>query len=153
MKRCRSPHLPFGILAGILVACPLAAFAAERRIDAEVIVKCSLDEAWHCWTTQEGWSWFYPVEANIELRPGGPYELMMGMKEPDDSGRRGNEGCRVLSFVPKEMLSFEWSFPPAVPELRLSNAKTFVVLRFDEVEEGVEKGVRVRFPQLGFEQG
>lgn len=121
----------------------------ERCLEKEVVVKASLDEMWRCWTTSEGIASFFSSESKIELRLGGPYELYMGMTEPDDQGKRGSEGCKVLSFIPKEMLSFEWNFPPKVPSLRYSGAKTHVVLQFEEVGEKV----RVRFRQFGWQEG
>ncbi len=145
-----------GILALLLPAAAIASPADEedkpgrgRRLDKEVVVQASLDEVWHCWTTSEGIASFFSPDSRIELRLGGAYELYMSMKEPDESGKRGSEGCRVLSFVPGEMLSFEWNFPPAVPTLRKSGAKTHVVLRFFDLDGSV----RVRFSQLGWQEG
>jgi uncharacterized protein YndB with AHSA1/START domain len=123
--------------------------AGERRLDKEITVAATLEEVWHSWTTEEGIASLLSSDSEIELEPGGAYEIYMGMKEPDESGLRGSEGCKLLSFIPKEMISFEWSFPPAVMSLRKARAKTWVVLRFDEVEGGV----RVRFSQLGWRAG
>jgi len=120
-----------------------------RSLDKEALVNASLDEVWHDWTTSEGIASFFTEDCRIELALGGPYELYMGMTEPDESGKRGSEGCKVLSYIPKEMLSFEWRFPPKVMSLRKAGAKTHVVLRFQPEGEGV----RVRFTQLGWREG
>lgn len=122
----------------------------DKRLDKEVVVKATLDDVWHCWTTTEGIASFLSPESNIGSRPGDPYELYLSMAKPDAEGRRGTQGCRLLSIIPKEMISFEWSFPPSVPALRRSGAKTHVVLRFDDVGKG---RVRVRFSQLGWQAG
>ena len=153
------PSHTIAIMATLLVALPPAlatpdAMAAERsdakRLHKEVVVEASLDAVWHAWTTTEGIAEFFSPESNIELRIGGPYELFMSMAEPDGQGKRGSQGCKVLSFIPREMLAFEWNFPPRVPALRRSGAKTHVVLRFEELPGGK---VRVRFDQLGWKEG
>lgn len=121
-----------------------------RCLHKEIVVQTSLDAVWHAWTTNAGIDAFFSKGPKIELRIGGPYELYMGMTEPDKSGLRGSEGCKVLSYIPREMLSFEWNFPPKVPTLRNAHAKTHVVLRFEELPGG---RVRLRFDQLGWKDG
>lgn len=121
-----------------------------RILRKQVIVKGPLEEVWRCWTTSEGIASFFSPESNIKLEIGGPYELFMRMSEPDAQGRRGSEGCKVLSYIPHRMLAFEWNFPPAVEHLRAVGAKTQVALQFDEAQDG---HVRVRFAQLGWQEG
>lgn len=123
--------------------------APERMLTKEVTVAASLDEVWHAWTTPEGLASFFSPESNIELRVGGAYELLLNVKA-DENGKRGAQGCKVLSYVPRELLSFEWTFPPSIPSLRNRGAKTSVVLRFDPVGR---RHVRVRFAQLGWGKG
>lgn len=123
----------------------------NRILRKEVTVSATLEEVWVAWTTSEGIASFFSPESNIELRVGGPYELFMGGKEArDERGKSGTQGCKLLSYLPKEMLSFEWNFPPEIPSLRYRDAKTHVVLLFDEVGRGM---VRVRFAQLGWQEG
>lgn len=144
-----------GRLAACMVALLTTAMWAaagegkDRILEKEVTVSASLDEVWRAWTTSEGIAEFFSPESRIELRVGGPYELYMSIKEPDESGKRGSEGCKVLSYLPKEMLSFEWNFSPKTPGLRMSGAKTHVVLRFEDLGGRV----RVRFAQLGWREG
>lgn len=125
------------------------AFADDRILRTEIVVRAPIDDVWRAWTTEAGIASFFGCESNIELALSGPYELYMGMKEPDESGLRGSEGCRVLSYVPREMLAFEWSFPPAIMSLRKAGAKTQVVLRFRQTDAGV----KVSFAQLGWQKG
>ena len=87
--------------------------------------------------------WFHPSKAwstsvaDTDLRVGGAYEWFQGL-EPDERGRRGGAGARILSFVPQEMLAFDWTFPPSIPSLRSGDAKTQVIVRFtDRGERGV----------------
>ncbi len=118
-------------------------------LEKEVTVAASLDEVWHAWTTAEGLATFFSKQSRVELRVGGDYDMFLNI-EPDHNGKRGSEGCKVLSYLPKEMLSFEWTFPPSIPTLRDRDAKTHVVLRFDPIGE---RRVRVRFSQLGWQAG
>lgn len=143
------------ILTAILMPTSTSTSAAtktprERILRKEAVVHATLDEVWNCWTTTEGIASFFAPESKIELRLGGPYELYMGATEPDQFGKRGTQGCKVLSFIPREMLAFEWNFPPKVPALRASGAKTQVVLRFMALGDG---RVRVKFAQLGWKEG
>ena len=121
-----------------------------RIMRKEVTIKCSIDDLWQAWTTSEGIASFFSPGSRIELEPGRPYEMFMAMAKPDESGGRGSEGCKTLGLIPKEMLSFEWNFPPKVKALRNAHEKTFVVLRFIDLGDG---RVKVKFAQLGWKKG
>ena len=56
----------------------------------------------------------------------------------------------MLSYIPYEMLSFEWGFRPDIPRLRYSGARTHVVLRFDPIDENT---TRIRLTHLGWYHG
>ncbi len=115
----------------------------ETVLRKEVVIAAPLAEIWRCWTTSEGVKSFIAADANVQLRVGGPYEWYFSMEAP--AGERGSEDCRVLSFLPMEMLSFEWNAPPQFGERRY--IKTRVVVQFDEFEPGK---VRVALSQLGW---
>jgi len=119
---------------------------SDRILRKEVTVQATLDEVWNAWTTDEGVRNFFSENTNVELRVGGPYEIYFSMQPP--VGMRGSEGCRILSFLPKAMLSFEWSAPPSFGELRKQH--TQVILQFDEASVGL---VKVTFAQLGWGKG
>ncbi|MCU0293731.1 MAG: alpha/beta fold hydrolase [Thermoanaerobaculaceae bacterium] len=119
-----------------------------RTLRKEVEVKASLQDVWWAWTTLDGVRTFFAPDARIELRPGGAYEMYFGPDAP--AGQKGGEGCRVLSLLPMEMVSFEWSFPPSIPSLRTSGAKTWVVIQMTETAPGT---VKVRLSQLGWQPG
>ncbi len=125
-----------------------AAPPAERLLEREIIVAAPLADLWHAWTTADGIASFFAPESNVELRRGGPYELYIVPSASE--GRRGCEGCQVLSYIPQQMLSFTWNAPPVAPELREAGERTTVVLRFDPLDDG---RVRVRLTQLGFAPG
>lgn len=117
-----------------------------RCIDRQTVVPAPLADVWHAWTTSEGARTFFGEDARIELALGGPYEILFDRSEPE--GSRGSEGMRVLSFLPGEMLSFEWNAPPSLPDAR-SGPRTFVVVQL--AAEGPDR-THVRMRHLGWER-
>lgn len=113
------------------------------RVECETVVAASRSEAWKAWTTNEGAQKFFAAKTNIELRLGGPFEIYFMPDAPE--GQRGAEGCRIISYVPEEMLSFEWNAPPQFPTARAE--RTWVVVR---LEQAGERRTRVRLAHEGF---
>ncbi len=105
---------------------------SERSIRKERTVDADLDEVWNAWTTTEGAESFFAPRAKVDLRIGGQYEMYFVSSAP--IGQRGGEGLRILSYLPKEMLSFEWNAPPQFGKLR--GVKTWVVLQFQQTGIG-----------------
>lgn len=120
----------------------------DRVLWKETIVRASVEEVWHIWTTTEGVTWLFADEANIELRVGGKYEWYFDMSAP--KGQRGAEGCTVLSFLPYEMIAFTWNAPPKIPALRAAEARTQVVVRLEPI--GNDR-VKVILAQHGYGEG
>lgn len=119
---------------------------AERPldpIDVSAIVPGARADVFEAYTTSAGWKAFMGVEAKVEARPGGPFELYFSMTPPE--GQRGSEGCTVLSLVPGEMITYTWNAPPAMPKQRAE--RTWVVVMFEEVSG---RATRVRARHLGF---
>ena len=114
-------------------------------IDKSVVVSAPRAEVWRAFTTSEGARTFFAPDANIRLELGGPYELFFDPEQPQ--GLRGGEGMRVLSFVPEEMLSFEWNAPPSLAAAR-AGPRSFVVVELSE--RGATTLVRLR--HLGIER-
>lgn len=114
-----------------------------KRIELEVTVPAARDEVWSAWSTAEGWKAFFGVEAKIEPRPGGPFELYFSSDAP--AGARGSEDCKVLCTIPNELFAFDWSAPPQFANVR--KERTQVVVRFEALGE---KSTRVRLTQLGW---
>ncbi len=111
-----------------------------------VVVPAPVNDVWKAWTTPEGVKTFFAPEASLELAVGGNYEMYFDPKQP--KGLRGGEGCKILSFVPDEMLSFTWNAPPSIPEVR--KERTWVVLTFQPVEENK---TQVSLIHLGWQAG
>lgn len=103
----------------------------DKQISKVRTFNCSLDSAWHKWTTYEGLLTFFGRDNKIELRPGGAFEIYFLMDNP--YGLKGSEGCKVLSYLPKQMLSFSWNSPPQFKEVRESGYYTWVVVNFKSI--------------------
>jgi uncharacterized protein YndB with AHSA1/START domain len=119
----------------------------QRMIRKEVIVNASVEAVWDAWTTPKGAVTFLAPRANIGLTIGGPYELYFDLEAPE--GSRGSEGLKILSFLPLEMLSFEWNAPPQYPTVR-QGQRTWVVVQFHPLGQNE---VRVRLTHLGWKEG
>ena len=119
---------------------------SDRVLHKHVVVKASLDAVWHAWTTSDGFHDFTGADARIDLEIGGPFEIYWN---PDKTlPERGSEGMRILSYLPKQMLSFEWNAPPSFGTLR--QQRTWVVVTLKPV--GKDK-VDVTIDQTGWGQG
>jgi uncharacterized protein YndB with AHSA1/START domain/uncharacterized protein YciI len=98
----------------------------EKHIRKFVTVNAPPEEVWRMWTTSEGMATFFAPKSRIELAPGGAYELYI-IPEAEE-GQRGSDGCKVLSYIPNEMISFTWNAPPSIPEIRNHEHRTHVVV-------------------------
>lgn len=116
----------------------------ERAIVKEVVVNATLQEIWEAWTTTAGAMKFFAPKANIELAVGGPYEIYF---DPEDE-RQSSKGMKLLSYAPREMLSFQWNAPPDFPEVRKN--PTWVVVSMSPVDG---ERVRVKLTHLGWREG
>lgn len=111
-----------------------------------VMVQASPDEAYDAWATEAGVKTFLAPDARIDMAINGAYEIYFDKKQK--KGSRGSEGCRILSFIPGEMLSFTWNNPPSLPGIRTEH--TWVVVTFKAVGE---KQTRVDLIHLGWRAG
>ncbi len=119
---------------------------SDRILQKEAIVTATVADVWSALTTSAGVKAFLGVACNIDLRLGGPYEYYFDMSAP--RGSRGSEDCRVLSFLPQQMLSFEWNAPPSFGDLR--DQRTQVVIYLSSTADGHTK---LQFNQLGWGVG
>jgi uncharacterized protein YndB with AHSA1/START domain len=112
----------------------------ERTVDAAPMT------AWSDWASSDGiTSWWLVPRTRIELRVGGPFEILFSADAPE--GTRGSEGCHYLAYVPGEMISFTWNAPPS---LSLRESHTWVVITFTPDADG---RTRVRLVHTGFLEG
>jgi uncharacterized protein YndB with AHSA1/START domain len=102
----------------------------ERLIRAEVTLEAPILDVWKAWTTEEGVTSFFGPGCNLDLRPGGKYEVLFNLDVP--AGDRGGEGVIVLAVQEPTLLSLTWNAPPELPEVR--GQKTHVVVRLRELQ-------------------
>ena len=117
-----------------------------RSLVKETVVDADADDAWSAWTSNEAISaWWKPPATRIDLRIGGPFELLFATDQP--VGSRGSEGCQYLAYVPGEMVAFTWNAPP---HLALRETHTWVVINFRQLSAG---STAVRLVHTGFLEG
>jgi uncharacterized protein YndB with AHSA1/START domain len=114
-------------------------------IEATIAVDAPPEDVFRAWTTADGIKGFLGVNARVELRLGGPFELEFAASAP--AGQRGSEGCEVLSWLPGRMLSFTWNAPPTLPHAR--QQRTVVVVEMETESAGRS---RVRLTHHGFRE-
>jgi uncharacterized protein YndB with AHSA1/START domain len=103
-------------------------------------------DVWLAWTSSEQIeAWWGPPASKIELRIGGPFEILFDTDAP--AGRQGGEGCQYLGYVPGEMISFTWNAPP---HLALRETNTWVMITFETL--GPSR-TNVRLVHTGFLEG
>ena len=126
---------------------PIAGKGQEiRSLVMETVVAAGTSDVWSAWASSEGIAaWWDPPETRIDLRIGGPFELLFAMDQPE--GRRGSEGCQYLAYVPGEMVAFTWNAPP---HLALRETNTWVVITFASLNE---TSTAVRLVHTGFLEG
>jgi uncharacterized protein YndB with AHSA1/START domain len=121
---------------------------SDRRLVEKITVDADLEQVWNAWTTVEGTNSFLSHDADIELSIGGKYEIFL---DPNATAKqRGCEGCTIRSYVPLEMLAFDWNAPPSIPVLRNADIRTTVVIQLETTASG---GVDLTLTQLGFGAG
>ena len=119
---------------------------SDKILHKEVIVTATLDQVWRAWTTNEGAREFFADDTNIELRPGGPFEILFVSENPP--GQRGSEDCKMLSFLPHKMLAVEWNAPPEFGLLRYQYTQLII-----QLEEIAGDKTRVVLNQHGWGTG
>ena len=120
----------------------------DKKIYKEVLVETNREAVWERWTTKEGIQSFFAPNCKVELRLGGPFEMyFIADAEP---GGQGSEGCKFLSYLPNEMLSFTWNAPPNFPEIRNSDQYTWVILQFEKM---TATSTKVKLSHLGWRTG
>lgn len=104
----------FALFAGF-VCLTASAYATDRIIVTSIEVEAPPAEIWQLWTTEDGLTFFAP-DSQIDLRPGGIYEVYFALDAP--VGQRGSEGTTVLGFQTNRMLTVTWALPPYMPDVR-----------------------------------
>ncbi|MEX0812792.1 MAG: SRPBCC domain-containing protein [Chitinophagales bacterium] len=120
----------------------------QKSIVKTKVLNTSAKQLWKKWTTHEGLLTFFGRDNKIELIPGGAFEIYFLME--NEYGLRGSETCKVLSYLPNEMLSFSWNAPPSFLKIRNHPHKTWVVITFKPINENQ---CEVKLTHLGWLDG
>lgn len=118
---------------------------SSKAITKERVVRAPLADVWRAWTTVEGARTFFAPDARIELRKGGPYEILFRPEAPP--GEQGSEGCKLMAFEPERFLVFSWNAPPHMPEVR--KLRTRVEVRFSAEQDAT----KVTLMHTGWREG
>ena len=121
---------------------------SQKMIIKQQLINAPVERVWWQWTTSDGLKTFFGADNKMELDIGGPYEIYFSMDIPE--GKRGSEGCKVLSFIPNKMISFSWNAPPEYPKIRNGGYNPWVVVEFDQ--QG-ENATLVTLTHLGYKTG
>lgn len=111
-----------------------------------VVIAASPRQLFDQFSSVKGVQSFFAPYGKIELAINGAYELYF--LPQDQAGSRGNEGGRILSFIPGEMISFSWNNPPTLKSIR--NQYSWVVVFFTPLEGD---RTQVDLIHLGFRAG
>lgn len=118
----------------------------KKAIHKELTLNANINQLWNAWTDPKELTQFFAPVVEVELRVGGPYEMLFLTDNPE--GQRGGEGNKVLSFLTNKMLSFEWNAPPQFPKIR--EHKTRVIIFFEEIDE---ENCLLNFHHVGWYDG
>jgi len=136
------------IIFTLLIVLPSLTFSQEgRKIELVEDINADVIDVWNCWTTEEGIKSFFAPECDIDLKIGGKYECYFTLTNP--VGSRGSEDCKVLSYLPYKMLSFQWG-GRAGKHPTVRQEKTWVVIEFEKLNEN---RTRIVFTNLGYKDG
>src|SRR6185312_9830512 len=118
---------------------------SERALRQVFIVNAPTSAVWEALSSAAGLETFFAAKANVELKIGCAYEIFF---DPTDE-RFSTKGCKLLSYSPQEMISFQWTLPRDMfPEL--ADSPTWVVVQFRPA--GAER-TEVSITQLGWGTG
>ena len=123
------------------------ALLRAKRLIKTVIVPADQAAVWEKWTTEAGITSFFAPACHIEMRIGGPYEMYFLRNAK--KGEQGSEGCKILTFLPQELLSFSWNAPPQFPKVRNSE-KTWVILQLTSMPN---ERTFVKLTHYGWQEG
>lgn len=108
---------------------PVGKRLTDRSITQSALVAGALASVYARFTTAEGVRRFFGVDAAIDMRPGGAYEVFFKRREEADAVQNSSTGCRVLWYVDNQEVAFEWNAPPYfASELNLQPLPMWVVV-------------------------
>lgn len=118
----------------------------EPTLRFQLDLDAPIQAVWDAWTTEEGLISFFASAVNLDLRPGGPYEIFFFPENPP--GQRGADEMIVLAFQAPTFLAFTWNAPGNLPEVRPH--RTHVTIRLQALSASQ---TRLEFKEDGFGVG
>lgn len=116
-----------------------------RALTKTITIDAPRPDVYRAWTDAEAFKAAYAPEsealtAHIDPAIGGRYEWLF-------DGETGSNGCKVLCYLPGDLIAFTWDAPP---NLETRGTKTWVVVRLTDAENGSTK---VTLTHAGFGTG
>lgn len=105
---------------------PYGKTPTDRSIELSAVIDGTPEEVFSAWTTASGANRFFGVDATIEPRVGGVYEIYFLSRDHPEAEANSSRGARVLEIDPPRRLAFEWAAPPFASELNTSPLPTWV---------------------------
>jgi len=100
-----------------------------RDITFELELDVTIAQAWKCWTESKELEKWLTIMARVDPRLGGGYELFW---DPTNHNDNSTLGCKITSYVPNQVLSFEWRGPvPFATIMNVEPVPTWVVVSFE----------------------
>lgn len=143
------------LISTFLVQQPLQ--SQERVLRSDIVIRSTVDKAWHAMTTVDGMKACCVRDAVIELKTMGKYHTHYTGKVGDV----GTVTSSVLSYIPRKMLATKLGIPDnfmvpdekgqrvSVPEV-IKAGTLFSVAEFEDIGKGE---IRVSVTMVGFQTG
>ncbi|MGA9534192.1 MAG: SRPBCC domain-containing protein [Anaerolineales bacterium] len=120
----------------------------EAVIHQTAQLDCSPAEAFRYFTENEKLETFFSVEADVDPRIGGKYELSW---DPDHKPNDSTVGCQITALEEGRLLAFDWKGPTEFASImNESDPLTHVVLFFYPDPSG---GCQVHLVHSGWRKG
>lgn len=109
----------------------------NKIIHIKTILDCDVKKAFTMFTGKKEISSWLAVDANVELKFGGKYELFWDL---NDRMNNSTVGCRINGLEMGKMLAFEWKGTSEYKKLmNVVDPLTQVVVFFEELPETSER--------------
>lgn len=107
----------------------------DKIIYCSLQLECNPQKAFEMFTVNEHLEKWLTKEAAVEPKVGGKYELFW---RPEDKDHDSTIGCKISTFHPGTLLSFEWKGPQQFEFMNNVRPLTHVVVTFIPKGNGTE---------------
>lgn len=131
---------------------PYGKTPTSRSIELSAVIDGTPEQIFALWTTVEGVNRFFGVDAIIEPRVGGLYEIYFLPRTAAASDDNSTHGARVLELEPPHKLAFEWKSPPFANELNTDPLPTWVEVQLETLSQDPDRTL-LHLSHRGFGEG